>query len=53
MTNGLRKHPGPERIRSWEDEQRSARRHRVFWRIYIWAVVAFIVLTIANALFRT
>ena len=53
MTNGLRNHPGPTKIRSWEDEQRSARRHRLFWRLYSWATVAFIVLTIASALFRT
>lgn len=29
MTNGLRNHPGPTRIRSYADEQRSQRWHRV------------------------
>jgi hypothetical protein len=29
MTNGLRNHPGPTRIRSYADEQRAARWHRL------------------------
>jgi hypothetical protein len=39
MTNGLRNHPGPTRIRSYDDEQISRRRHRLFWISY-WVVLA-------------
>jgi hypothetical protein len=39
MTNGLRNHPGPTRIRSYADEQRSARWRWLFWRGY-WTVLA-------------
>lgn len=35
MTNGLRNHPRPERIRTYADEQRYNRRHRLFWRWYV------------------
>jgi hypothetical protein len=41
MTNGLRNHPGPTRIRSYADEQRAARRSRRIWIGYwIWVVLA-------------
>jgi hypothetical protein len=39
MTNGLRNHPGPTRIRSYADEQRSERRRRLFLVGY-WIVLA-------------
>lgn len=34
MTNGLRNHPGPTKITSWEDERRYERIHRRFWIVY-------------------
>jgi choline-glycine betaine transporter len=49
MTNGLRNHPGPTRIRSYADEQRWQRRHRLFWAGY-WIALAVAVAALIHAM---
>lgn len=52
MTNGLRHHPGRKRLRSWAEEKKWQRRHRIFWRVWYAVAGLFFLITVFTAIYR-